>query len=468
VTSPAKEDLDVAVEVKELGGGEVELEVRVPPEPVVKIREQVLRTFGRRANIPGFRKGKAPRSILERYLDEDALKEQITDTLLEDAYEAAVEKADLKPLGRAQLGEAVFADDWAMTFSATVMRRPPIELGEYKGLKATRYVTPVTDRQVEAELERLRSRQAEYAELPAGAAVESGDLVIIDYDMLVDGEKREDASASGYPLEVGKDDLFPELNEALPGTKPGELREVEVTYPEEHSDESLRGKTVQFQVTVQQARRRQAPELNDELAKRIAGLDTLEALRTRLREHLEAVGRAMSEEDLHNQLVRQVTEAASLDVPQTLVDRETDRRIDDIEDELDRRGLTLHQHLQNTGRSFEDWRADVEMDARQAARRALVLDEIGEREDVQVSEEEMNEEIARIADIEEVSEEEVRERLSDSAELNRLVMRLYHRKIVKLLVDNAEIAEETVQPTEEEGEGGSGEGGGGGDAAASA
>jgi len=446
VTSPDKKDLDVEVEVKELEGGQVELAVKVPPEPVKAVRDQVIKAFGRQTNIPGFRKGKAPRSVLERNIDQEALKDQIVETLLPDAYDAALEKSGLKPLDRARIGEADLSEEGALTFSAAVTLRPEIELGDYKGLKATRRITRVTDAHVESELERLRSRRAEFQDLDAETKIEKGDLVVVDYDMLVDGEKREDASASGYPLEVGADQLFPELNEALLDTRLAETLDVEVAYPDHHSDSSLAGKTALFKVTVKEARRRRMPDLNDDFAKQVSDLDTMEALRTRIHENLEAMGRAVAEQEAREQLVRQVSDASSLDVPDVVVNREVDRRIDEITEELERRNLTLHQHLRNIGRSFEDWRADIEAEARQVARRALVLDEIGEREEIKVEDEEIREEIVHRAEREGISEDALKERLSDSTELNRLVTRIYQRKVVGLLVDNAEIAEEVVEP----------------------
>ena len=446
MTSPGKQELEVEVEVKELEGGQVELQVRVPPEPVGKARNEVLKGFGKRANIPGFRQGKAPRSVVERFVDQDALREQIIDALLENAYDAAVEKAEVEPLDRARIREATLADDGSLTFLASLTLRPKIELDEYKGLDVTRRVSPVTEEQVEGELERLRARRSEFQELPEDGLVEKGDLAIVDYDMSVDGEKREDASAQGYPLEVGADQLFPEMNEALPGAKIGEAREFEIAYPEDHSDESLRGKTAQFMVTVREARRRQLPELDDEFAKQVSDLETMEALRERVRENLEAIGKAMAEDDVRTQLVRQVTEGATLDVPEAVVGREVDRRIEEIEAEMDRRGMTLRQHLQTRQMSFEDWRADIETEARAAARRALVLDEIGEREKIQVTDEDVHEEMHRRAEADGVKEEDIHERYSDSQELSRLVTRLYHRKIVQFLLDNATVTEEVVEP----------------------
>ena len=449
MTSPAKQELDVQVEVEELEGGQAKLQVTVPAEPVAKVREEVLKTFSRRANIPGFRKGKVPRALLERYVDQDSLRERIIETLVSDAYDAAVEKAGVEPLNRPEIDDAELRDEGTVTFSATVTRRPKIELGEHKGLKVTRHITLVTDVQVDAEMERVRSRRAQFRELPADAAIEKGDLVVVDYEMFLDGEKREEASVAGYPLEIGTDQIFPEMNDALPGAKVGEIRDVQVSYPQDHSNAALAGKTAIFKVTVKEARRRQLPELSDEFAKQVSDLQTLDELRRRIRENLEAVGKAMADDDVHSQLVRQVTEAATLTVPESIVGREVDSRIEDIEAELDRRGLTLHQHLRNIGQSFEDWRADIETDARSAARRALVLDEIGDRENIKVTDEEVHEEMHHRAEVENVSEEEIQRRYHDSATFNRLVTRLYHRKIVQLLLDNAEVTEEIIEPSVE-------------------
>jgi trigger factor len=450
VTTSDKPELDVEVEVDQLEGGQVKLNVRVPPEPVASAREQIVKALARRLNIPGFRKGKAPRALVERHLEPEAIKEQVIDHLLPQAYDAAVDKADIKPLDRARVADADLASDGALTFTATVTLRPEITLGEYKGLAAARRVSPVTEAQVDTELDRLRARRAQYADLPEDDVIDKGDLVIVDYEMFVDGEKNEDASASGYPLEVGADQLFPELNEALIGARTGETREFAVTYAADHSDQSLAGKTANFQATVREARRRQLPTLDDDFASEVSDLQTMDALRERIRQNLEAIGKALADEDVREQLARQVLESSSLDVPQAIVGREVDRRVDDTTEELERRGLTLNQHLRQIGRSFEDWRADIEAESRQAARRALVLDEIGDREKIRVSEEEIHEEIHRRAEAEGIEEDRLQERLSDSAEFNRLVTRLYHRKIMEFLLDSAEVTEETVEPEPEE------------------
>jgi trigger factor len=446
VTASAKPDLEVEVETQPLEGGELELSVRVAPGPVAAIRDNVVKAVSRRASVPGFRKGKAPRALLERLLDQDYIKEQVIDALLADAYDAALEKAEIKSLGRAQISDTEITDEGALTFKAVVVQRPEITIGEYKGLAATKHITPVTDEQVQAELDRLRGRLARYENLPDGETIAKGDLAIVDYDMFVEGEKREEGSATGYPLEVGADELFPQLNDTLPGARPGDVVETAVTYPESHPDKEVAGRTATFKVKVQQARRRQLPPLDDAFAARVSKLDTAEALRNRVRENLVAIGGALAEDDVRSQLLRQVSESASLDVPDALVQREAARRVHDVSAELERRGEDLHDYLRRANRSYEDWRADMESEARQEVRQALVLDEIGTREGIEVSDEEVHEEVHRRAQEEGAGEREAHERMHDAAEVNRVASRVYHRKIIRFLIDNANVTEEVVEP----------------------
>ena len=451
MTTPSSPQLDVEFETNEMQGGELELIVRVPPEQVSPIRERIISTFARRVNIPGFRKGRAPRAIIERHLDAEALKQEITEHLLESAYEAALEKAGIKALGRARISESAIADDGAFTFKTVLSRRPEITLGDYQGLKATRHVTRVTEAEVGGELERLRSRYAKFAELPPDGAIEKGDLVIVDYEGYVDGERVEQACASGYPLEVGVDELFPELNEALLGGRVGETKEITTASAPEHFGPDYAGKPVIYKAKAASARRREFPALDDAFAKQVSDLETLEALRQRIHSNLEVIGRAVADDGVRSDLTRQVCEGASLEMPPAFVGRAVDRRVAELEEEVQRRGMSLSQHLSRLHRSFDDWRADLEIEVRDDVRRALVLDEIGTREKVEVSDEEIEAEIARIAEQERTTPEKVHEQLHDSEAFNRMATRLYHRKIVQFLVDHAEVAEEVAEPSAEEG-----------------
>lgn len=453
MTTPAKSGSEVEVEVERREGGQVRLSVRVPSERVAAERSRLVKALARRADIPGFRKGKAPRAIVERHIDQEALKREVVDSLVSEAYEAAVAKAEITPLTTGRIEGADLDAEGALRFAAEVVLRPEMELPDYKGMKATRRVVPVTEEQVEAELQRVRERLAQYVELGAEVALEVGDLAVVDYDMVVDGKKREEGSVEGYPLEVGADELFPQLNEVLVGARVGETRTVTLTYPADHPEQGLAGKTARFEVAVRQARRRQLPELNDEFARRVSDLETMEALRGAVRRRLEAVGEAIADMDLRQALVRQVCDGASVQVPEALVSREVERRVEEAEKELARQGTTLRAWLASRARPLEDWRAEVEAEARLAARRALVLDEIGRREGVRVSDEEVEEEIRREAALSQMGEGDPGRDLSRPGELDRIADRLYQRKVVQLLVDHARIEDEVVAPEQPAGEG---------------
>jgi len=450
VSAPATPELNVEVETQELEGGQVALLVRVPPEPVLAARRQVVSAASRRVNIPGFRKGKAPRALLERYLDPEYLQKQLIEHLLPEAYDAAVKQSGVTPLTDPELDDVELADDNALTFKATITRRPEITLGDYQGLKATKYVSPVTDEQVQAELDKVRARAAHHADLPQGASLEVGDLAVVDYDMYLGDEKREQGSTTGYPLEVGADELFPQLNDALPGAALGETRDFEVTYPENHADPELAGKTATFKVTAKQARRRQLSELDDDFAKGVSDLATLDELRARVRENLVRLGASVADQDVESQLLRQVVESASLDVPGVVVQHEVEHRLADISAALERRGDDLHSHLRRLGRTFDDFRADLDSEARQDVRQTLILDEIGDREKIQVTPEELHAGFHEIGEREKLSDHDLHARMEDSRERARLVNRLHRRKTIRFLVDHAEVTEQVGEPKKEE------------------
>lgn len=450
MSAPATPELNVEVETQELEGGQVALLVRVPPEPVLAARRQVVSAASRRVNIPGFRKGKAPRALLERYLDPEYLQKQLIEHLLPEAYDAAVKQSGVTPLTDPELDDVELADDNALTFKATITRRPEITLGDYQGLKATKYVSPVTDEQVQAELDKVRARAAHHADLPQGASLEVGDLAVVDYDMYLGDEKREQGSTTGYPLEVGADELFPQLNDALPGAALGETRDFEVTYPENHADPELAGKTATFKVTAKQARRRQLSELDDDFAKGVSDLATLDELRARVRENLVRLGASVADQDVESQLLRQVVESASLDVPGVVVQHEVEHRLADISAALERRGDDLHSHLRRLGRTFDDFRADLDSEARQDVRQTLILDEIGDREKIQVTPEELHAGFHEIGEREKLSDHDLHARMEDSRERARLVNRLHRRKTIRFLVDHAEVTEQVGEPKKEE------------------
>jgi trigger factor len=442
--------MEVQVQVEELERGETALSVEVPASVVRETRERVLKEVAQRTSLPGFRKGKAPRSLLSRYLDDEQLREEMLERLLPQACQAALEKTGIQSLERPRVEEPNLTEEDCLLFKAIVTRKPEVKLPEYKGLKLTRARSAVSEEQVEAELERLRARHRRF-EPVSDRPAQAGDLAIIDYEPAAEGEVKPEAGTKGYPLVIGSDTLFPQLNEALPGLRPGETKTVPVSYPADYSDPELAGRQVEFRVTLRELRQETLPELNDDFARAAGQCQTLEELRAQLRRSLERFAAAVAEAELRSGAVREVVDGAELELPEALVGREVDLAIDRETERLERQGISLEQHLRQSGSNFERWRRELELEARQRVKEALVLDAIGEQEKIEISQEDLEAEVARVARIEEIGEEQARARVLGSGQLERSVNRIFRQKVVDLLVASAEVTEEKAEGAEQEG-----------------
>jgi trigger factor len=266
--------------------------------------------------------------------------------------------------------------------------------------------------------------------------------------LLVEGERHDQGSATGYPLEVGSDKLFPELNESLVGARVGEERRVPVTYPADFHRPELAGKSGEFAVTIGQVKERVLPELTDEFAREHTSITSVEKLGERIRRTLEAVAEAMAESNLRNELLGQVVEASQVEVPAAPVEREVARRAEAVEEDVERQGASLESYLARRGLSEQAWRRSLAVEARNDIRRALVLDAIGRAEKIEPTDKEIERELAEQAKEEGRTPEQVRRRLERADDLDRIVNRVYHRKVMEFLVRNAEVTSETAAAQE--------------------
>ena len=437
------------VEIERLESGQVVVNVQVESDRVKQEIDRVFRDYSRRVSIPGFRKGKAPRAVLERHLDPEALKQMTMDRLIPDVYEEAIKEADIEPLGKAQVESAEFQDDQSLNFKAVVWVKPQVTLGEYRNLKVTRPATTITPEQVEAELKSLQERRGEY--LPVlDRGIEKGDLAVVDYQMSIDGNIRPEGGAQGYPLEVGADTFFSELNEGLMGARVQDVRRITVSYPSGHSDPELAGKEALFEVTVKEVKAKRLPQLNDDFARSVSDCQTLDELKERIKNNLQVIAQQLAEREMRENLVNRAVEGSFVDPPQVLVEQEVRRRKEEFEQALTARGSTWESYLEETGRDKEALSEEWEIEARAAVKRALILDAIGEKEKVEVAPEEMEAEIARLAESRKVTVAKVKKLLFEEDQLSRLVNRLYQRKVIQLLLDSAEVVAEEESPTSAE------------------
>jgi len=426
------------VEVKRLGEGEIELNIAVAPEAVLEEVQKVFQETARTVSVPGFRPGKAPRSLIEAQINMEMVRQEALERLTQESYIEALTQHQLNPIDRAQIQQRNLQEDGGFSFQATLSVLPEIKLGPYQGLKATKTVLPVGEEAVEAELERLRRRQANFISDPA-RAIEKGDLVIIDYDLEVDGKAVENAGVRGYPLEIGQDTLFPELNDALLGGKMGETCRVDSRLPKTFPDPALADQSATFAVTIQEVKTLALPELTDEFAEKVLGLENLAAVKQKIRELLEEAAERQAKNSLRENLLSQVVEASEFELPKILVTRYVTSQENEILEQLGGDEKKLAAYLTHQGLTREAWRAGLEREARRQVKNFLIINEIERQANIVIPEEELTELVSRMAEQEGISPAAKRRALEESGDLETLVNRLGRQKVLQLLEDRAEI-----------------------------
>jgi len=436
------------VDVERRPGCQVALTVTVEPAVIEEQMERLFQKVARRVKIPGFRPGKAPRQLIEAQIDRGALMRDAVEDVIEATYKDALREQQIEPLEQGEIEDVKTSEDMTLTYRVIVSARPQVELPEYTSLEVNYTATQVTDEQVDAEIARLRERTSEMNEVP-DAPIEQGDLVTIDYMMTVNGEPYPEGEVSGYPLEIGSDTFFPELNEGLLGAKEGETVTINKTFPEDYSNKDLAGKSAEYAVTVQQVRRTVAPETTDEWVKAITNgtIETMDELRDRIRENLKELAARMDRDNIREELVRQVVSKSTLEVPNTMVDEEYSRLMDELESRLARQHMTMEDYAELYNRSVADIENEQTILARDFVRRSLVLQEVARREKIYVTDEDL--EALMIMDSYQQGEhdmEKIRKQLKNkrkemekSGRLDQLAGRLFQEKILSFLEKAANV-----------------------------
>lgn len=428
------------LQVERLAPGVVALSFRVQGQEVQARMARLYAQRQRRMEIPGFRKGKAPLEVVQRYVPAERVREDAVEELVQESYEKALEQTKIEPLEAASAEQIEPEEGGSVRVRLRVTVRPEIQLGKYKGLKLKRRLLPVAEEHVDAEIEKLRQRAAALKPVE-DKQVDKGDIATVDWDVEVDSQKVETQSAKSYPVEVGSDKLFPQLNEVLLGAKVGDERRTEVTFPQDLPDASLAGKKGQLIVTVRQVHQMTAPALDDEFARRM-GAQTVLELRQKTGAALEEAAKKWTEQDLREQAVQQLVESSKLEIPAPLVERQAARRRAALERELEAQSGSLDEFLSSSGTTERQFAAELELEAKGDVRRALVLDCIGRQEGVEVEPGEIEQEIQRLAEGTGVKRRRLEAIYRSSRRLSQLMNRLYQDKVIALLLQNAEIEEE--------------------------
>jgi len=423
--------------VKELPGSRVEVEAEVPAGDVEKGVNRAARSLAREMRLPGFRKGKAPPSlVIQRLGFGPVLEEAIRDSLPE-WYERALLTSGVIPVGDPSV-EIVSTPDGEgepLGFKFEIGVRPEAKLGKYKGLEVGRAEPEVPEDIVDREIERVRESFAKLE--PVDRAAAEGDALLIDFEGLLDGRAFEGGAASDYLLELGSGGLIEGFEEQLTGAKAGEERTVEVTFPDDYQAEQLAGEDAVFKVKVKEVREKVLPELDDDFAAEASEFDTMQELRDDIGTRLsEAVGQRI-EQDFRIAAIDAAVEGAGIDLPDELALARASERLDRLERQLAQRGMDPAGYFQMQGKTREEVLEESKPDAEKELKREAVMAAIAEAEQIEVGDEEMVEALAHTAEHERTTPEKLLERLRESGRDEMVREDIRVRKAIDLVAGEA-------------------------------
>jgi trigger factor len=385
--------MDIQVELEEIGSVKKKLSIEIPAEIAAREFDRVAQDFKKHANLPGFRRGKAPLSLIKRRFEGD-IRGEVVQKLVPESYEQAIKKESLQPLGQPNLENLTAKEGEPLLFDALIEVKPDITLPKYKGLSVDVEGQSVTDEDVEKELEQLRERNAQLVSV-ADRPAQEGDFVTVSLKgEYLDEEPSEPISEEGVVVQLGDEQTHKTFSEALNGVKEGDKKSFEVDYAEDYPEKKLAGHKLRFSVEVGEIKCKQLPELNDEFAKDLREYETIEELRGKIRETLEESGSRNHENEVRKALMAKITESLEFEVPDVLVEDRTNDRLRDLAANVVSQGI-------DPSRSNIDWskiKEDMKADVVNEVRTRMVLDEVVLQESIEVSKEEIEGEIDRMAE----------------------------------------------------------------------
>jgi trigger factor len=412
---------------EKLEGNSGVLTVEVSAEKVNEGLDEAFKKVVKQVNVPGFRKGKMPRPLFEKRFGIESLYEETINILLPEAYEEAIEETGIEPVDRPSIDVEQIEKGKNFIFKATVTVKPEVKLGEYKGLEVEEFDTNVTDEDVNKELEALQSRHAELV-VKEDSPAENGDTVVIDFEGFVNDVAFEGGKAENYSLELGSNSFIPGFEEQLVGTKAGEAKEVNVTFPEEYHAADLAGQPAVFKVTVHEIKGKELPALDDEFAKdaddEVESLDELkEKIKTRLKDNKEHE----AEHHLRDTLVEKAAANAEVEIPEAMINTEINRMMQEFEQRLQMQGMNLELYFQFSGQDEAALREQMNEEAQKRVKFNLTLEAIAKAENLEASEEDVNAELEKMAQMYNMTVENIKaalggtEGITSDLKLNKAV-----------------------------------------------
>ena len=416
---------------------EATLKITAPAADVNAGFKKAVQKIANSVNIPGFRKGKAPRAIIEMHYGKEAVKQEAFEIVANKAYSDALEQERLIPVEDPKVEASTFEEGKDMELTIKVTLKPEPELGEYKGLHVDKEEAAVTDEQVEAQMNDLRNRNAKMVVAEEGHVIEKGDFAIIDFAGTVGGEPFSGGEGKGYPLEVGSNSFIPGFEDQLVGLSKGDSTDVEVTFPEEYFVKELAGKEAVFKVNIQDVKIKELPELTDEYVAANSDFKTVDELRANYKERMQKAAEENAKVAYEHALIDLAVANAKFTVPPIMIEDRISQMVEEMKMSLESRKMTMDMYMQYTGLDMDKIRENQRPVAEENVKTDLVLDAIAKAENIQVDMADVDAEIAAISAQHGASVDEVKKIIKSNGTMGLLLANILRRKAARVVIDSA-------------------------------
>ena len=425
----------MSLQVEKLEKNMAKLTIEVSAEELEKAIESVYQRSKKNISVPGFRKGKVPRKMIERMYGKEVFYEDAVNDLLPDAYEDALEECEEEIVSSPKIEVIQVEAGKPLIFTAEVATKPEIGLGKYKGVKIDKIDTEVTEEEVNAQVDRERENNARNIAVE-DRPVKDGDMTVIDFEGFVDGVAFEGGKGEDYPLTIGSGAFIPGFEEQLVGAEIGKEVEVNVTFPENYQAEELKGKAALFKCTVKEIKEKELPELDDEFASEVSEFETLAEYKEDIKKNLSERKAQEAKRAKEDAVIDAIINDSDIEIPDPMLETEQRHMADDFGQRIQMQGINLEQYFQITGSSYDTLVEQIKPQAEKRIKSRLVLEAVAAKEGIEVSEEEYVKETERMAEIYQMEAEKVREMLSEK-EKKQVMKDLAIQKAVDFVVENA-------------------------------
>ncbi len=425
----------MSLQVEKLEKNMAKLTIEVSADDLEKALQTAYKKQKNKINLPGFRKGKVPRQMIEKMYGSEIFYDDAINELMPKAYAEAYDECELDIVSRPEVDVVQIEKGKPFIFTAEVAVKPEVTLGEYKGLEVDKISTRVTQKEVEEKLKEEAEKNARTVTVE-DRAVQDGDEVIMDFEGFVDGETFEGGKGENYPLTIGSGSFIPGFEEQLVGAEAEKEVEVKVTFPEDYHAEELKGKDAVFKCTVHEIKMKELPEIDDEFAAEVSEFDTLDEykadLKAKIKEQKEAEGKRKQED----QAVEKAVENASFEIPEAMITTNISQMTDDFARRMRSQGLTMEQYFQFTGMTAEKMEEEMRPQAIKRIETRIVLEAIAKAENIEISDEKMDEEISKMAESYKMEADKLKEFMGD-AEKKQMKEDMAVQEAVTFLVEHA-------------------------------